>query len=128
MTRAHGPDRLPVDRACAALLRALRAHAGAFTLIATSSRPWSSATFEGSRHRLAIRLEGADADRRATRLQAELGEVDLDFPGGFVADILVATRMEGLLERGAPVLGIEALTIDEPESVGLSRAVRTRCG
>lgn len=136
---SHAPapafNRLPADRACAALLRALKVHAGPFLLIATESRPWSSATFEGSRHRIAIRLEGMDADARATRLQTELPEADLDFAGGFVADILVATRMDDSAEGGTPVLGIEALTIDEPDSVGagasaglLSRAGRRRCG
>jgi hypothetical protein len=113
-------NRSPVDRACAALLRALKPHAGPFTLVATSSRPWASATFIGARHRLAIALEGEDAAARATRLQATLSEADVDFHGGFVADILVTARLDG----ASPVLGIEALTIDEPEAEPVSAATR----
>jgi hypothetical protein len=103
--------RLPIDSACASLLRALRPHAAPFILVSTASRPWASALFLGSRHRLTLRLEGEDANSRATRLQAALGEMELEIPGGFVADILVTSRVDG----DTPALGIEALTIYEPE-------------
>ncbi|MDB5738936.1 MAG: hypothetical protein JWO65_2604 [Sphingomonas bacterium] len=100
---------LPADRARGAFLRALKPLAGPFALIAADSRPWASATFEGARHRLALKLEGDDVAERAKRLQATLGEADLSIAGGFVADIVVEMPTE---DHGL-VLGIEALTIDE---------------
>lgn len=113
-------SRPPADRACAALLRALRPLAGPFSLISTASRDWASATFEGARHRLAIALEGEDAAIRAARLQRNLSEADLDLAGSFVADILVIARLDGEV----PVLAIEALTIDEPERAAISSGAR----
>lgn len=118
---------LPAVRAERALLRALAPIAGPFAVIASRSTDWSSATFEGARHRLALRLEGADARLRADRLAPALPEIELPLPAGFVADIAVTVRMEG----DAPVLGIEALTIRdgvaEAAAIGLSDGGR-RCG
>jgi hypothetical protein len=103
--------RMTADRAGRALVRALGPQLGAHRLLAISSRDWASLLFEGARHRLAVTLEGRDAAARAGALQATLGEAELDFPGGFVADIVVVARLEG----AAPVLAIEALTIEDPE-------------
>ena len=101
--------RMTADRAQAALLRALRPITGECTAIAARSTPWSSATFEGARHRLALRLDGADADARGARLVAMLPEAEIALRGAFVADLLATLGHDG----EAPVLGIEALTIDE---------------
>jgi hypothetical protein len=103
-------SRTPADCAGRALLRALEPYAGSSTLLAIHSRDWASALFEGARHRLALVLEGTDAVARAGLMQASLSEVELDYPGGFVADIEVIARLEG----EAPVLAIEALTIEDP--------------
>jgi hypothetical protein len=111
MSRIAWEERMTADRAGRALMRALRPWLGAHRLLAIGSRDWASMLFEGARHRLAVALEGEDAVARAGLLQAELGEAELDFPGGFVADILVVARLEG----DAPVLAIEALTIEDPE-------------
>ncbi|WP_419825794.1 hypothetical protein [Sphingomonas sp.] len=100
---------LPADRARAALIRALKPVAGPFAVVAARSQDWASATFEGARHRLALRLEGEDADTRAARLVASLAAVDVPMDNGFVADIAVTARVDG----DGPVLGIEALTIRE---------------
>lgn len=100
---------LPSDRAQAALLRGLKGLVGPFTLLAARTTPWMSATFDGARHRFAIRLEGNDAAIRAARLRAELAEAEIPIRGGFVADIVVTVR----LDEATPVLGIEALTIEE---------------
>ncbi len=116
-------SRRPADQAGSALLRALEPHAAPCTLLSTTSRDWASALFVGAQHRLAIAIEGADALLRADRLSRELGEIDLAIRGGFVADIAVLAQFEG----DAPVLAIEALTIEEPEANGLSR-VASRAG
>ena len=52
---------------------------------------WASATFEGYRHRLQMRLEGsADLVGAATaRIVAGLAEMDIPLSGQFVADIAV---------------------------------------
>lgn len=119
----HRPTgRMSAERAGRALVRALQPHAGPCTLVALHSRDWASSLFEGARHRLALALEGAEAEVRADRLQAMLGEVELEFPGGFVADIALVARLEG----ATPVLAIEALTIEDPEgaTVAISPGAR----
>ncbi len=117
-------SRLPADRTQTALLRALAAMAAPFTLIAARSVPWSSATFDGARHRLALRLDGADGAVRAGRLCAALGDAELPMRGAFVADIAVTAR----LEDSAPILAIEALTIEEADAPAvLSRVARPAC-
>jgi hypothetical protein len=113
--------RLPAERARDALLKALEPHAGPFSLIAASSKEWASGLFYGARHRFAIALQEDDALARAERLQIDLPELELEIPGGFVADIQVTTR----LHDARPVLAIEALTIEDgAECAAVSRAVR----
>jgi hypothetical protein len=102
---------LPSDRAQSALLRALKPW-GPFTVLGVRTVPWMSATFEGARHRLALRIDGGDAATRARRLEAELGEAELTIRDGFVADVVVTARLDG----EAPVVAIEALTIDDPDA------------
>jgi hypothetical protein len=117
---------LPADRARAALIRALRPVAGPFAMVAMRSEDWANATFEGARHRLALRLEGEDAGARAARLVTTLAAADVPMDGGFVADIAVAVRVDG----DAPMLGIEALTIREAPpypAASISGGAR-RCG
>jgi hypothetical protein len=101
--------RLPADRARDALIAALEPYAAPFEPIAASSKDWASGLFVGARHRLAITLRGADAAARAERLQRDLPELELEVPHGFVADIQVTVR----LHDAAPVLAIEALTIED---------------
>ncbi len=102
---------VPADRACVALCRALTPHLGAHRLLSAHSRDWSSATFEGARHRLVILLDGCDARARAKALKAMLAEADLPISGGLVADISIIARLEGDGPASGPVIGIEALTI-----------------
>lgn len=101
---------MPADRAQRRLLRALAPTIEPFTLMAARSTGWSSATYQGARHRLAVRLEGSDADLRAIGLAARLPDANLSHPGGFVADLLAVADTDA---NGAPVLGIEVLTIEE---------------
>ncbi|USI73376.1 hypothetical protein [Sphingomonas morindae] len=103
------------ERAQAGLWRALAARLGPATLLAARSRDWASATFEGARHRLTVRLDGADAALRAAAALATLDEDDLPMPGGFVADLTVIRAQAA----EAPVLAIEALTIRDPDAAAL---------
>lgn len=119
--------RLPAERARDALLRALEPHAAPFAILATTSTDWASGLFTGARHRIAITLTGDDAQARATRLQRELPELELELEirGGFVADVQVAAR----LEDAAPTLAIEALTIEDGvQRAGSLNAVVRRVG
>jgi hypothetical protein len=101
--------RLPAERARDALLGALEPHAAPFSVLAATSQDWASGLFVGARHRLALALGGADAAQRAERLQTLLPDLELEIAGGFVADVVVTTR----LGEAAPVLAIEALTIED---------------
>ncbi len=114
---------MTTDQSQAALLRALGPHVGPYHMLSAESRDWASALFVGARHRLALALEGPDGAARAHRLGAMLEECDFTMRGGFVADLQAVAR----IEKGLPVLGIEALTIAEPEA-GPVRLVRQRAG
>ena len=114
---------MTTDQSQAALLRALGPHVGRYHMLSAQSRDWASALFVGARHRLALALDGADGVARAHRLGAMLDECDLTMRGGFVADLQAVAR----IEKGLPVLGIEALTIEEPEAEPVRR-VRRRLG
>ncbi len=113
-------SRWPADRSRAELLRALERHAAPFTVLSGASRDWASALFVGARHRLALALDGDAAAERAERLRAALPETELDLRGGFVADLEAIVTWLG----DRPVLGIEALTIEEAETLCVSRDVR----
>lgn len=87
-------DRIgPVD-AGTLLLRALRASAAAagctVAIESLAARPWSSATFTGTRHRVVLALE-ADA---AAWLDA-LPEAEFALRGHLVADLAVVARGDG---------------------------------
>jgi hypothetical protein len=111
-------SRPPAERARVALLQALEPQAAPFTLVAATSKDWASGLFCGARHWLAIALVGEGRVAQAEALQRELPETEIALRRGFVADIAVVARMDG----EAPILAIEALTIDEAEPV--SAAVR----
>lgn len=102
---------IPADRACAALRRALVPHLGPHRLLSARSCDWSSATFEGARHRLVIRLEGGDARARTDALRAMPADADLPMSGGLVAEISVVAWLEESDPATGPVIGIEALMI-----------------
>lgn len=111
---------LPSDRAQAALLRALRPW-GPFAVEAARTTPWMSATFEGARHRIALRLQGGDAAARAAALRAGLAEAELPIRGGFVADVTVTEKAGA---GDAALLAIEALTIDDPVAAAIRPGAR----
>jgi hypothetical protein len=116
-------SRWPADRTRAELLRALEPHLGPFSVLGADSRDWASALFVGARHRLALALDGEDAAAHAAQLRETLPDTELDLRGGFVADLQLTVA---LIDEFA-VLGIEALTIEEPETLAVSRDVRRVC-
>lgn len=70
------------------------------SVIASSSRPWASATFLGAQHRIVLRFSGADAHSRATCFAEALPEAEFSISGHIVADACVDEwRMEGVTDE-----------------------------
>lgn len=79
-----------------------------------TSRPWSSATFDGERHRLDLRLHG-DAQTvgdALDRLIATLPDAEFEIPGQIVAEArLVSLSVDPDPNVAALALVIEVLTV-----------------
>ena len=81
---------------------------------AATTRPWSSATFDGERHRLELRLHGTAADigDALERLLERLPDAEFDLPGQIVAEAkLVALGVDPDPAVAAVALTIEVLTV-----------------
>ncbi|OYW86209.1 MAG: hypothetical protein B7Z20_07750 [Sphingobium sp. 32-64-5] len=65
------------------------------SVIATSSRPWASATFTGARHIVVMKLHGADHADQARRLAEYLPDAEFSITGHIVADACVDRRADG---------------------------------
>lgn len=79
-----------------------------------TSRPWSSATFDGERHRFELRLHGSAAavGDALDRLIALLPDAEFDLPGEIVAEAkLVAVRVDPDPAVAALALAIEVVTV-----------------
>lgn len=59
------------------------------TILAHSERSWASVTFAGTRHRLVLEFEGAEAVAAGELFIALLSEHEFDLPGHLVADAAV---------------------------------------
>ena len=95
------------------LKRALRGcfscFAGAIELETQARRRWASITFSGERHRVCLRLCGANAPAAADGFLDGLGEREFDLRGHILADIaLVADERDTDRVR----LTLEALTVE----------------
>lgn len=94
------------------LLARLRAMMGPeWTIDQATMRPWCSATFVGTQHRLRLTLEDAAGEGRATALAAMLGEADFQLNGHIVADVAVDEIRIGGAEGATMQLAI--LTIED---------------
>ena len=94
------------------LIRALRGNlvkfAVALDVAAPASRRWMSVTFAGERHRLRLRLSGANAAAAADAFLDGLSEREFELRGHILADIaLIEENREG----DAVCLTLEALTV-----------------
>lgn len=105
---------LAISRSAAGLLRGLtkRAAVDANRILLTEvhSVDWQSLTFIGERHRIRLRIIGADSGPAAARLADGIEDAEFAIPGQVVADIVVATGPHQEPDGGAS-LTIEALTI-----------------
>lgn len=64
------------------------------SVIATSTRPWASATFVGQKHRVVLRFDGTDHAARADGFAARLPEAEFALSGHIVADACVDRRVD----------------------------------
>ena len=59
------------------------------SVIATSARPWASATFLGARHRIVLKIEGDDHVEKAETFAKNLPDAEFSITGHIVADACV---------------------------------------
>jgi hypothetical protein len=79
---------------------------GQATFVRHTERPWSSATFSGSHHAIALRFTGAEAVKAGEAFIEALPEHEFAIPRQLVADAVI-TSAEHRLADG-PVLSLEA--------------------
>jgi hypothetical protein len=111
LDRATGlPISLNADRAlCLALRRELDLPERAVMI--SETRPWASATFSGSRHRVEIQLWSIATLSRATRFQTQVDVTKLDLPGHLVAELSISVLGSVCLPGGDCRIVVEALTV-----------------
>ena len=93
------------------LLRQILARAGEPCEVPrTASRPWCSALFQGRRHSITLRIDGADAAARRRALVHGIGEAEWTLHGHFVADVTVDDIRSS---ADGEEVDLSALTIEE---------------
>ncbi len=103
------PRRDPHTRVVAQLLE----HSGVdASVIATSSRPWASATFVGARHNVVLRLEGKDHAARAAVLAGTIPDLEFSITGHIVADACI-DKCCSAQDEAATLLHLSILTIED---------------
>ncbi|MGZ8360908.1 MAG: hypothetical protein ACXWUX_10355 [Allosphingosinicella sp.] len=98
-------------RLARALQAALRKFAGDIEVTLLSSRDWTSITFAGERHLLAVRLVGVGAGAAADQLVEGLAASELDLPGHLLVDI-AATADERDPAASLVRLTLSAVTVE----------------
>ena len=108
--------RIPMSPAASALLRALlvRANTSRDRILLTDYRStdWQSLTFVGERHRLGLRITGADAANVAQVMTHELEDAEFAIARHIVADIALHAPPRNDKD-GSVIFEIDALTIEE---------------
>lgn len=78
------------------LLRDLLALAGPqASVLSASSKPWASATFQGSRHEVVMHFTGDGADVRAASMAETAPDAEFGIAGHIVADVSVDGQKTG---------------------------------
>jgi hypothetical protein len=109
-------NRIPLSTPASGLLRALigraRVPRDRILLMDAQSVDWQSLTFTGERHRLLLRVSGADSNLVVERMCLNLEDAEFSIPGVIVADIAVAGTPSREVD-GSTIVTIEALTVAE---------------
>lgn len=79
---------------------------GCGELLSHSERPWASATFAGTRHRVRLRFAGEEAVEAGERFIDRLPDHEFTVPGQLVADAAITGASHTALPQ--PCLEIEA--------------------
>ena len=74
---------------------------------------WASITFEGARHTLGLRFDGADAIAAGERFIAALPEHEFDLYRQFVAEATILSVDHALLPEPRLTVTCELLVLDE---------------
>lgn len=110
LPRPRGPRRGTTER----LRDELQALAGGHaTILAHSEKSWASVTFAGTRHRLDLAFEGADAVEAAESFIACLPEHEFAIPKQLVADAAVVEVDHRIGPDPRMDVRIELLLLDE---------------
>ena len=105
--------RTPPPAAADRLVRALRLFLGEdLEVEQIDSRRWTSITFAGERHQLALLIPSL-AGSTAEAIAARLADAELDIPGHVLVDLTV-TAVEQDQLHGTLRLGLQAVTLESP--------------
>jgi hypothetical protein len=109
-TLPRGPRRRTSER----LREELQALAGGHALIrAHSEKSWASVTFAGTRHRLDLAFEGADAVEAAETFISVLPEHEFAIPRQLVADAAITSVDHRIGPEPRMEVRVELLLLDE---------------
>ena len=103
------PRRVVADALRDALLALAQGQA---TVLALAEKRWASATFTGTRHRVALQFDGAEAVAAAEVFIAFLPEHEFTVPGQLVADATV-TEVDHRLDPPLMTVCCELLLLEE---------------
>ncbi|TCM21918.1 hypothetical protein EDF56_101595 [Novosphingobium sp. PhB165] len=78
-----------------------------------AERPWSSATFSGSRHTIALEFTGRDGLDAGEALIAALPDHEFTLPGQLVADATIAGVDHVAGSPACMIVEVELLLLDE---------------
>lgn len=78
-----------------------------------AERPWSSATFSGSRHTIAVAFEGVEAILDGEALVAALPDHEFTIPGRIVADATVSAVDHAAGPPARMTVEVELLALDD---------------
>ncbi|MCJ2186140.1 hypothetical protein [Novosphingobium beihaiensis] len=78
-----------------------------------AERPWSSATFSGSRHTVALAFSGADAIGQGEAYTHALPEHEFTIPGQLVADAAIVSVKHETLPVPRMTVAAELLLLED---------------
>ena len=100
------PRRDPHTRVIAQLLELAGPES---SVIATSVRPWASATFTGARHKIVLCFGGDEQEQRAAEFASSLPEAEFTIAGHVVADACVDEQKIQYRQQHQPANTAETL-------------------